>query len=53
MRVEIEFSTGTKEFEGDFIVDNLAFGAEQGGRVTLSFNAQSDGQVQDQWVPVV
>jgi hypothetical protein len=52
MRVEIEFSTGTKEFEGDFVVDNLTFGAEQGGRVTLSFNAQSDGQVSDIWVPV-
>lgn len=51
MRTEIEFTTGTKVFEGDFIVDNLTFGAEQGGRVTLGFNAQSDGQVSDTWVP--
>lgn len=52
MKVEIEFSTGTKTFTGDFIVDNLAFAAEQGGRVTLSFNAQSDGVIADLWTPV-
>lgn len=52
MKVEIEFSTGTKTFTGDFVVDQLTFGAEQGGRVTLAFNAQSDGQVQDVWTPV-
>jgi hypothetical protein len=52
MKVEIEFTTGIKRFEGDFIVDNLTFGAEQGGRVTLSFNAQSDGPIQDTWTPV-
>lgn len=51
MKVEIEFTTGMKTFTGDFIVDQLTFGAEQGGRVTLGFNAQSDGQVQDVWTP--
>jgi len=51
MKVEIEFSTGVKTFTGDFVVDQLTFGAEQGGRVTLAFNAQSDGQVQDVWTP--
>ena len=51
MKVEIEFSTGTKTFTGLFIVDNLTFGAEQGGRVTLGFNAQSDGQITDLWTP--
>jgi Phage tail tube protein len=52
MRVEIEFSTGLKSFEGYFIIDNLAFNAEQGGRVSLSFNAQSDGEITDMWTPV-
>lgn len=52
MKVEIEFSTGTKLFEGKFIVDNLTFGAEQGGRVTLGFNAVSDGQITDTWTPI-
>lgn len=51
MKVEIEFSTGMKSFEGLFQVDNLTFGAEQGGRVTLSFNAQSDGEITDLWTP--
>lgn len=51
MKVEIEFSTGMKSFTGDFVVDQLTFGAEQGGRVTLAFNAQSDGQIADIWTP--
>lgn len=51
MRVEIVFTTGRKIFTGLFVVDNLTFGAEQGGRVTLSFNAQSDGQIADSWTP--
>jgi len=51
MKVEIEFTSGMKTFTGDFIVDQLTFGAEQGGRVTLGFNAQSDGQVADVWTP--
>lgn len=51
MKVEIEFSTGLKTFTGLFVIDNLTFGAEQGGRVTLAFNAQSDGEVTDTWVP--
>jgi hypothetical protein len=51
MKVEIEFTTGMKIFTGLFIVDNLTFGAESGGRVTLAINAQSDGEVDDQWVP--
>jgi hypothetical protein len=51
LKVEIEFTTGMKTFTGDFIVDQLTFGAEQGGRVTLGFNAQSDGQIADVWTP--
>jgi hypothetical protein len=49
MKVEIEFSSGLKSFVGLFIIDNLTFGAEQGGRVTLGINAQSDGQITDTW----
>lgn len=49
MKVEIEFTTGMKTFTGYFIVDNLTFGAESGGRVTLSINAQSDGEIDDKW----
>lgn len=49
MKVEIEFTTGMKTFTGYFIVDNLTFGAESGGRVTLSINAQSDGEIDDVW----
>lgn len=49
--VEIEFSTGTLSYEGLFQVDNLTFGAEQAGRVTLSVNMQSDGEVIDTWTP--
>jgi hypothetical protein len=51
MKVEIEFTTGMKTFTGYFIVDNLTFGAESGGRVTLSINAQSDGEIDDVWTP--
>ena len=51
MKVEIEFTTGTKSFTGLWQIDNLTFGAEQGGRVTLSFNAQSDGEIVDVWTP--
>lgn len=51
MRVEIEFSTGTKTIEGKFHLDSEAFGAEQGGRVTLAINAQSDGAVAVTWTP--
>lgn len=50
-KVEIEFSTGTLVYTGMFQVDNLAFGAEQAGRVTLNVNMQSDGQIVDQWIP--
>lgn len=52
MLVEVEFSTGTKSFEGLFHIDSLTFGAESGGRVTLAVTAQSDGQILDMWTPV-
>jgi hypothetical protein len=49
--VEIEFSTGTLTYEGLFQVDNLAFTAEQAGRVQLAVNMQSDGALTDSWTP--
>lgn len=49
-RIEIEFSTGTLAYTGLFQVDNLAFGAEQAGRVTLGINMQSDGPIVDEWI---
>jgi hypothetical protein len=51
MKVEIEFTSGLKSFIGNFHVDTLTFGAQQGGRVTLGFTAQSDGEVTDSWTP--
>lgn len=53
MKVEIEFTTGVKSFVGLFVVDNMTFGAESGGRVSLAINAQSDGEIVDTWTPVV
>lgn len=50
-KVEIEFSTGTLTYTGLWQVDNLTFGAEQAGRVTLSVSMQSDGEIVDTWVP--
>lgn len=52
-KVEIEFSTGTLTYTGLWQVDNLTFGAEQAGRVTLSVSMQSDGEIVDTFVPVV
>lgn len=52
MKVDIEFTSGIKTFTGDFIVDSLTFGAQQGARVTLGFTAQSDGQIVDTWTAI-
>jgi hypothetical protein len=49
MKVDITFTSGIKSFAGNFHVDTLTFGAEQGGRVTLGFTAQSDGAISDTW----
>lgn len=51
-KVEIEFATGILTYTGKFQVDNLAFGAQQAGRVTLSVNMQSDGPILDTWTPI-
>lgn len=50
-RVEIEFSTGMKVFEGFYQVESLTFGAEQGGRVSLNVSMQSDGEIAHTWIP--
>ncbi len=51
-QVEIEFSTGEMVYEGAFHLSSLTFGAEQGGRVTVSVEMQSDGEVTGTWTPV-
>lgn len=43
VKVEIEFSTGTVTWTGNFHIESLEMGAEQGGRVTLNVSMQSDG----------
>lgn len=52
MKVDITFTKGIKTFIGNFHVDSLTFGAQLGNRVTLGFNAQSDGEVYDVWTPI-
>ena len=49
MIVEISFDPGKKTISGNFHLDSEAFAAEQGGRVTLAVNAQSDGPVSAVW----
>jgi len=51
VEIEIEFETGTLIYTGKFQVDNLTFSAQQGQRVQLSINMQSDGELAEQWQP--
>lgn len=50
-KVEIEFTTGMMVYDGKWQVDNMAYAAEQAGRVTLSINMQSDGEILSTWTP--
>jgi predicted secreted protein len=50
-RVELEFTTGLMTYDGLWQVDNLTYGAEQAGRVTLGINMQSDGEITSAWTP--
>lgn len=50
--IEIEFSTGTLTYTGLFQLESIAFGAEQGGRVTIDVTMQSDGEITGAWTPV-
>lgn len=45
VRVEIEFSTGMVTWTGLMHLASLTLGAEQGGRVTISVDMQSDGEL--------
>lgn len=51
VEIEIEFETGTLVYTGKFQVDNLTFSAQQGQRVQLSINMQSDGELAEAWQP--
>ncbi|MEZ0212436.1 MAG: phage tail tube protein [Xanthobacteraceae bacterium] len=43
VKVEVEFSVGIVTFSGAMHMSSLSLGAEQGGRVTISVEMQSDG----------
>lgn len=43
VKVEVEFSSGLVTFTGKMHIANFTIGAEQGGRVTVSVEMQSDG----------
>lgn len=43
VKVEVEFSTGTVTFTGRMHLSQMTLGAEQGGRVTIQVEMQSDG----------
>lgn len=47
--VEVTFSTGTLKFTGNWHLETLTIGAEQGGRVTISVSMQSDGEITGTW----
>ena len=49
MRAEIDFGIGNTVVTGLFHIDSHAFAADSGGRVTLSINAQSDGDCTAIW----
>lgn len=51
-QVEIEFSTGTLLYQGFFHLSTFTPAAEQGGRVTVSVELQSDGEITGTWTPV-
>lgn len=49
--IEITFSTGVLKYTGAFQLESIAFGAEQGGRVTINVSMQSDGPLTGSWTP--
>jgi hypothetical protein len=51
-QVEVEFSTGTLLFQGNWHLETWTLGAEQGGRVTIDVSMQSDGEIAGSWTPV-
>lgn len=50
-RVEVEFTTGTRVFEGDWHLDSYEVNASQGQRVSSSISLQSDGIIASTWIP--
>lgn len=49
VQIVITFATGTLTYTGFMHLENLTFGAEQGGRVTISVSMQSDGELLGAW----
>jgi len=50
VKVEIEFSTGTRTYTGAFHIDSFAVSAQQGQRVSANISMQSDGILSSAWV---
>lgn len=51
VRLEIEFSTGTRSYEGAFHIENFSPTVTTGERVSASISMQSDGIVTTTWTP--
>lgn len=51
VEIEVTFSTGVLLYTGLFHLASLAYSAEQGGRVTISVEMQSDGEITGTWTP--
>lgn len=49
VRVEVEFTTGTRVFEGAFHLNEFGVNAQQGQRVSANISLQSDGIVESTW----
>lgn len=49
-RVEVEFTTGTRVFEGAFHLAEFTVNAQQGQRVSANISMQSDGEVVTSWI---
>ena len=50
VKVEIEFTTGTRTYTGAFHIDSFAISAQQGQRVSANISMQSDGILSSAWV---
>lgn len=51
VRVEVEFTTGTRVWEGAYHLSEFTVNAQQGQRVSANISLQSDGIVNSTWIP--